>query len=83
MATVEQSRARAHAISVMLTVAALVLAADSVSKTLVLRKLGDGQQVRLLDGLITLRLTYNAGAAFGVGTGYTVVIALIVLMMTS
>ena len=34
--------------------------------------------VRLLDGLITLRLTFNAGVAFGVGTSYTVFITLLV-----
>jgi signal peptidase II len=80
MTPAEQPRARhSRALAVMLEVAALVLAADTVSKTLALRYLGDGRAVRLLDGLITLRLTYNAGAAFGLGTSYTVVIALIAI----
>lgn len=61
----------------MVAVAAIVIIADVVSKTLVLNKLPGRPPVRLLDGLITLRLTYNAGAAFGVGTSYTAVIALI------
>ena len=61
----------------MLGVAAFVLAADAISKMLVLEKLPLGRSVRLLDGLITLRLTFNAGAAFGLGTSYTVLIALI------
>jgi signal peptidase II len=61
----------------MLVVAALVLVADAVSKTLVLDKLPGRPPVSLLGGLITLRLTFNAGAAFGVGTSYTAVIALI------
>jgi signal peptidase II len=61
----------------MAAVAAFVLAADLVSKTLVLSKLPGRPPVKLLDGLITLRLTYNAGAAFGVGTSYTAIIALI------
>lgn len=61
----------------MLAVAALVLIADIVSKTLVLAKLPGQPPVRLLGGLITLKLTFNAGAAFGVGTSYTAVIALI------
>jgi len=63
----------------MLTVAAIVLIADAVSKTLVLDKLPGQPPVRLLGGLITLRLTFNAGAAFGVGTSYTAVIALIAI----
>jgi signal peptidase II len=61
----------------MLGVAALVITADAVSKALVLRDLPGHPVVRLLDGLLTLKLTVNPGAAFGVGTSYTVLIALI------
>ncbi len=61
----------------MLGVAVVVFAADLVSKTIVLDTLPGHPPVRLLDGLITLDLIYNAGAAFGLGTSYTVVIALI------
>ena len=55
-----------------------VLAADAISKAQVLARLPGHPPVRLLHGLITLDLTFNAGAAFGVGTSYTAVIALIV-----
>ncbi len=68
-----------RAITVMFCVAAFVLVADTISKTLVLRDLPGHPPVRLLGGLITLRLLYNPGAAFGLGTSYTVVIALIAL----
>jgi signal peptidase II len=61
----------------MFAVAAFVLAADTVSKALVLENLPGHPPVRLLGGLITLRLLYNPGAAFGFATSYTVVIALI------
>jgi len=61
----------------MFAVAAFVLAADSISKALVLSDLPGHPPVRLLGGLITLRLLYNPGAAFGLGTSYTVIIALI------
>jgi signal peptidase II len=71
------SSRRARALIVMFAVAAFVLAADAFSKMLVLEKLPLGKTVRLLDGLLTLRLTFNAGAAFGLGTSYTVLIALI------
>src|SRR3984957_4423602 len=71
------SSRRARALTVMFAVAAFVLAADAISKMLVLEKLPLGKTVRLLDGLLTLRLTFNAGAAFGLGTSYTVLIALI------
>lgn len=61
----------------MLAVAAVVITADAVSKALALRDLPGRPPVRLLGGLLTLRLTTNPGAAFGVGTSYTAIIALI------
>ncbi len=79
-ATRDNARARrAGALAVMLGVAVFVVAADAVSKTLVLDKLPGHQPTRLLGGLVTLALTRNAGAAFGIGTSYTAVIALIAL----
>ena len=68
---------RARTLAVMLGVAAFVVTADAVSKALVLRDLSGRPPVRLLDGLLTLKLTLNPGAAFGVGTSYTAIIALI------
>jgi signal peptidase II len=69
---------RIRALTIMFTVAAVVVAADAISKALVLARLPEHQPVPLLHGLITLDLTFNAGAAFGVGTSYTAAIALIV-----
>jgi len=69
---------RIRALTVMFCVAAAVLTADAISKAQVLHKLAGHSPVRLLHGLVTLDLTFNAGAAFGVGTSYTAVIALIV-----
>jgi signal peptidase II len=69
---------RIWALTVMVSVAVIVLTADAISKQLVLARLPGHPPVRLLHGLITLDLTFNAGAAFGVGTSYTAVIALIV-----
>jgi signal peptidase II len=68
---------RALTLAVMLGVAAVVVTADAISKALALRHLAGDRSVRLLDGLLTLRLTLNPGAAFGLGTSYTVIIALI------
>jgi len=79
--TADPARLRARriqALTVMAAVAVAVLAADAISKALVLAKLPDHPSVRLLDGLITLNLTFNAGAVFGVGTSYTAIIALVV-----
>jgi signal peptidase II len=69
---------RIRALMIMFAVATIVVAADAVSKALVLGRLHEHQPVPLLHGLITLDLTFNAGAAFGLGTSYTAVIALIV-----
>ena len=69
---------RIWALTVMFGVAVIVLTADAISKQLVLARLPGHPPVRLLHGLVTLDLTFNAGAAFGVGTSYTAVIALIV-----
>ena len=76
----DQQRAlRVGALADMFGVAVTVLAVDAFSKALVLEKLTAGHPpVKLLHGLITLGLTFNAGAAFGLGTSYTAVIALIV-----
>src|SRR5262249_21862012 len=63
MSAPDRRRVRSpRALALMLGVAAVVLAADIISKTLVLRTLPGRPPVRLLDGLITLRLTFNAGA---------------------
>jgi len=69
---------RIWALTVMFCVAVIVLTADAISKQQVLSRLPGHPPVRLLHGLLTLDLTFNAGAAFGVGTSYTAVIALIV-----
>jgi signal peptidase II len=68
---------RARTLAVMLGIAVAVVTADAVSKAVALRDLPGRPPVRLLDGLLTLTLKLNPGAAFGVGTSYTVVIALI------
>jgi signal peptidase II len=79
-ATGENSGARrAGVLAAMLGVAVFVVAADAVSKTLALENLPGHRPTRLLGGLVTLALTRNAGAAFGIGTSYTAVIALIAL----
>ena len=69
---------RIWALTVMFCVAVAVLTADAISKAQVLARLPGHPPVRLFDGLLTLDLTFNAGAAFGFGTSYTAVIALIV-----
>ncbi|MEV5575191.1 signal peptidase II [Spirillospora sp. NPDC052269] len=66
-------RVRPRRIGVLIAVAVVALAVDIVSKVLVVAKLTDVDTVRLLGGLLTLRQTRNSGAAFSIGTGYTIV----------
>jgi signal peptidase II len=57
----------------LLGVAAFVLTADAVSKAIVVSRLAGHAPIRLLGGLITLRMLRNSGAAFSIGTSMTVV----------
>jgi signal peptidase II len=57
----------------LLTVAIGVLAADIITKAVVVATLSDRPPVRLLGGLLTLRVDRNPGAAFSIGTSMTVV----------
>ena len=58
-------------------VAVFVLAADIITKALVVAHLRPDQPVHLLGNVLMLWLTRNPGAAFSVGTGETVVFTVI------
>ena len=60
-------------IATLLGVAVFVLAADVISKVVVVARLSHHPPVRLLGGLLTLRLIRNSGAAFSLGTSLTLV----------
>lgn len=70
---------RPRRIGTLLLVAVLALGLDIASKVLVVANLSDRPPVRLLGGLLTLRLTRNSGAAFSIGTGLTVVFAVVAI----
>ncbi len=57
--------------------AGAVLAADAISKAVVVRSLAARAPVELVSGVLDLQLTRNSGAAFSVGTGSTLVFTLI------
>ncbi|HEV2373948.1 MAG TPA: signal peptidase II [Streptosporangiaceae bacterium] len=64
-------------VRVLLSVAVAVYVLDLVSKVIVVATLSHHLPVRLLGGLLTLRLLRNSGAAFSIGTSMTVVFTLI------
>ncbi|HVA59932.1 MAG TPA: signal peptidase II [Mycobacteriales bacterium] len=70
-------RGRHRRVWLLSAVAASVLAADVVSKSLVVAALSNRPPIRLLDGFLTLTETRNAGAAFSIGTGATLLFSVI------
>jgi lipoprotein signal peptidase len=65
--------ARPRRVGLLLAVAAFVLAADAISKAVVVSQMADHSPIRLLGGLLTITLTRNGGAAFSIGTSMTIV----------
>ncbi len=64
-------------VGVLLAVALAVLAADLISKTIVVATLSDRAPVRLLGGFLKLTESRNPGAAFSIGPSMTVVFSAI------
>ena len=64
-------------VRVLLAVAAMVLAADIVTKVIVVATLSARPPLRLLGGLVTLRVDRNPGAAFSIGPSMTLVFSAI------
>jgi signal peptidase II len=64
-------------VGVLLAVAVTVLTCDIVTKTIIVATLSDRAPLRLLGGLLTLRVSRNPGAAFSIGPSMTVVFSVI------
>jgi signal peptidase II len=64
---------RPRQVILLLSVAAFVIAADVISKAIVVARMADHPPIRLLGGLLTITLTRNPGAAFSIGTSMTIV----------
>jgi signal peptidase II len=60
-------------VGVLIAIALAVLACDIITKSVIVATLSDRSPVRLLGGLLTLRVSRNPGAAFSIGTSMTVV----------
>jgi signal peptidase II len=64
---------RPRRVGLLLGVAVFVLAADVVSKAIIVEKMPGHAPIRLLGGLLTITYTRNGGAAFSIGTSMTIV----------
>jgi signal peptidase II len=77
---------RAPRVTVFAIVAVLALALDVVSKSIVVAQLPmtpSVKHVRVLGGLFYLQQTRNSGAAFSLGTGFTVILTVIALAVVA
>jgi signal peptidase II len=64
-------------LNLLLSVAAVVLALDIITKVLAVRLLIPGQPVPIIGDTVTWTLVRNSGAAFSMATGYTWMLTLI------
>ena len=71
--------ARPRRVGLLVAVAVFVIAADVVSKAIVVARMPGHAPIRLLGGLLTITLTRNGGAAFSIGTSMTIVFTAIAL----
>lgn len=69
----ERSRPGRRYVILLVGVAVFVLGADLISKAVVVAGLSGHAPIRLLGGLLTIRLLRNSGAAFSIGTSMTFV----------
>jgi signal peptidase II len=70
---------RPRRVGLLLAVAVFVIAADIISKAIVVARMPGHAPIRLLGGLLTITLTRNGGAAFSIGTSMTIVFTAIAL----
>ena len=70
---------RPRRLGLLLAVAVFVIAADVITKAIVVARMPTHAPIRLLGGLLTITLTRNGGAAFSIGTSMTIVFTAIAL----
>ncbi|GHH62303.1 hypothetical protein GCM10017673_01060 [Streptosporangium violaceochromogenes] len=63
--------------TVLAILAVVVYGLDLLTKTVMLKTLEGREPVVLIPGLLQLRVIFNAGAAFSIGTGMTIVFTVI------
>jgi len=76
-ATSSTSRLSRRLIWVVFALAAVVIAADQLSKWWAETNLGDGARIPVIGDLLSFQLVYNPGAAFSIGEEFTWVLTII------
>lgn len=70
-------RPRRGLFAVLVVLAAVIYAADLVTKTVVLRTLEGQAPLVVVPGVLQFRVIFNSGAAFSIGTGMTLILTII------
>jgi signal peptidase II len=78
---VEEPTRDRRRVGLLVAVAVIAVLLDLISKLIVVAHLTPGKSPRILGGLIYLSLGRNAGAAFGMATGLTIVFALVAVVV--
>ena len=65
----------------VLATAVVVLVADVISKVAIVATMHEGETVRLIGRLLRINYTRNAGAAFSIGTGATVLFTAVAVVV--
>lgn len=76
-ATAPPTAERPRRLALLAGIAVIALAADVVSKLVVVDKLADRAPVQVVPHLLDLQLTRNSGAAFGLASGLTIVFTVV------
>ena len=66
---------------IIIAIALVVVAADQLTKWWAETNLVDGKVIPLIDGFLRFELVYNPGAAFGLGEGFTGVLAILAIIV--
>ena len=66
---------------IIAAIALVVVAADQLTKWWAEANLGDGQIIPVIGDFIRFELVYNPGAAFGLGAGFTGVLAILAVIV--
>jgi signal peptidase II len=77
------ARPRRRLLAAVWVLCALVVVLDQVTKALALRYLTVGRPVPVVGELLQLRLVFNPGAAFSIGTGMTWALTLVAVLVVA
>jgi signal peptidase II len=80
----DATRPRGKRVGLFVAIAAAVLALDVASKAAVVAKLPESHDpVRVLGGVFYLQQTRNSGAAFSLGTGFTIILTVVAIAVVA